>query len=71
MWWIVDNFNHHPDSGGAYKAQVWDGQFITVIPKLNIVVTHKYKVPTLVNWGLKPGGVGNDTIWQLLYDFIK
>jgi CubicO group peptidase (beta-lactamase class C family) len=71
MWWLVDNFKHHPDFEGAYTASGWGGQFITVIPKLNIVVAHKYKVPTLVNWGLKPGGVGDNTFWELLYDHIK
>ncbi len=71
MWWLIDNFRYNPDFDEAYTASGWGGQFITVIPKLNIVVTHKYKVPTLVNWGLKSGGVGNGTFWQLLYDFIK
>lgn len=70
MWWLVDNFRHHPDFDGAYTAHGWGGQFITVIPKLNMVVIHKCKVPTLVNWGLKSGGVGNATFWQLLYDFV-
>ena len=71
MWWLIDNFKHHPDFEGAYTASGWGGQFITVIPKLDIVVAHKYKVPTLVNWGLKSGGVGEYSYWQLLYDFIK
>lgn len=61
MWWLVDNFKHHPDFEGAYTASGWGGQFITVIPKLNVVVAHKYDVPTVVNWGLKPGGVGDYT----------
>jgi len=71
MWWLVDNFKHHPDFEGAYTADGWGGQFITVVPKLNTVVVHKYKVPTLVNWGLKSGGVGSNTYWKLLYDYIK
>ncbi|HMS67492.1 MAG TPA: serine hydrolase [Saprospiraceae bacterium] len=71
MWWLVDNFRHHPDFEGAYTASGWGGQFITVIPKLNIVVAHKYKVPTLVNWGLMQGGVGDYAYWELLYKYIK
>lgn len=71
MWWLVDNFKNHPDFEGAYTASGWGGQFITVIPKLNIVVAHKYEVPTLVNWGVKSGGVGDYTYWKLIYDFIK
>ena len=70
MWWLVDNFKHHPDFEGAYSASGWGGQFITVIPKLNVVVAHKYRVPTLVNWGIMKGGVGNYQYWELLYNYI-
>lgn len=70
MWWLVENFKQHPDFEGAYLAQGWGGQFITVIPKLNVVVTHKYEVPTLVNWGLRPGGVSNYSYWSLLHDYV-
>lgn len=71
LWWLIDNFKHHPDFEGAYTARGWGGQFITVIPKLNIVVAHKYDVPTLVNWGLLSGGVSEWEYWNLLFDFIK
>lgn len=70
MWWLIDNFKHHPDFEGAYTASGWGGQFLTVIPKLNMVVVHKYKVPTLVNWGLKNGGVSDQLYWSLLHDYI-
>ena len=70
MWWLVDTIKDHPDFEGAYSATGWGGQFITIIPKLNIVVAHKYKVPTLVNWGLQDGGVRDDVYWELLYDFV-
>ena len=72
MWWLIDNFKHHPDFEGAYSATGYGGQFITVIPKLNIVVAHKHKLPTLVKWGLKRGNdVPDWQYWSLLYDFIK
>lgn len=71
MWWLVDNFKHHPDFEGAYSASGFGGQFITVIPKLNMVVAHKVKLPTLVLWGLKPGGISDHSYWQLLYDYVK
>lgn len=70
MWWLVDDFKHHPDFEGAYTAQGWGGQFITIIPKLDVVVAHKYEVPTLVNWGIKPGGVSSHSYWALLHDYI-
>ena len=70
MWWQIDNFKNHPDFEGAYSASGWGGQFLTVIPKLNIVVAHKYSVPTLVNWGLMNGGVDSDKYWSVLHDYI-
>ena len=72
MWWLVDNFKQHPDFKSAYSATGWGGQFITVIPKLNMVIAHKHKVPKLVLWGLKRGNdVPHWQYWQLLYDFFR
>ncbi|MDY8135999.1 serine hydrolase [Aquimarina sp. 2201CG5-10] len=71
MWWIIDNIKHHPDFEGAYHASGYAGQYITVIPKLNMVVAHKHRMPNLVRLGLKSG---NDVpYWQyfgLLHDFM-
>jgi len=69
MWWLVDNFKHHPDFEGAYSATGYGGQFITVIPKLNMVVAHKTKLGLFNYIGLKQD-VGDWQYWQLLYDYI-
>ncbi|NRB62322.1 MAG: serine hydrolase [Saprospiraceae bacterium] len=71
LWWLIDNFKHHPDFEDAYMARGWGGQYITVLPKLNVVVAHKCKVPTLVRWGLLSGGVSEYEYMDLIYDFIK
>jgi CubicO group peptidase (beta-lactamase class C family) len=72
MWWIVDNIKHHPDFEGAYHASGYGGQFITIIPKLNIVVAHKHKLPRLVRWGLQQGNdVPEWQYWSLLFDYIR
>lgn len=72
MWWLVDNINNHPDFEGAYTASGFAGQYISIIPKLNMVVAHKHRMPTLVRWGLKRG---NDVpywqYWRLLHDYFK
>ncbi|MCK5906662.1 MAG: hypothetical protein KAG37_03680, partial [Flavobacteriales bacterium] len=59
-----------PDFEGAYSASGFGGQFITVIPKRNIVVVHKVKLPTLVDWGLIPGGISDNTYWKILSNYI-
>ncbi|MBW1298423.1 serine hydrolase domain-containing protein [Aquimarina litoralis] len=71
LWWLIDNFKHHPDFEGAYTARGWGGQYITIFPKTNVVVAHKCNVSTLVKWGLLSGGVSEYAYWNLLYDFIK
>lgn len=71
MWWVVDNFKKHPDFEGAYSANGFGGQFITVIPKLKLVVAHKVKLGLLERWGLRPGGVSDYNYWKLLYDFVR
>jgi len=69
MWWIVDNIRQNPDFEGAYFASGYGGQFITVIPKLDLVVAHKTKLGLLNYLGLKYD-VADWQYWQLLYDFI-
>ncbi|PTX61446.1 CubicO group peptidase (beta-lactamase class C family) [Kordia periserrulae] len=44
FWWIFDRFYDNPDFEGAYTAQGEFGQYITVIPKRNMVVAHKTTV---------------------------
>ncbi|GAB5418251.1 MAG: hypothetical protein Crog4KO_16440 [Crocinitomicaceae bacterium] len=71
MWWLAENIQNNSDFEGAYTATGWGGQFITVIPKLNMVVAHKYAVPTLVNWGIRKGGVSDAQYWSLLTRFVS
>jgi len=71
MWWLADNIKKHPDFEGAYSATGFGGQFITVIPKLKIVVAHKVKLGLLERWGLTQGGVSDYNYWKLLYDFVR
>ncbi|MEL6537373.1 MAG: serine hydrolase, partial [Bacteroidota bacterium] len=70
-WWLLQSIHNHPDFEGAYSATGWGGQYITIIPKLNMVVAHKYKVPPLVTIGLRPGGVSNYAYWELLYRLVN
>ncbi len=70
MWWVADNFRHNPVFEGTYSATGYGGQFITVIPKLNMVIVHKTKLGILNYLGLKYD-VGDQQYWQLIYDYIE
>ena len=52
MWWLIERFYDNPDFEGAYTASGYAGQFITVIPKRNVVITHKTNMDLLTYAGL-------------------
>ncbi|HSS13393.1 MAG TPA: serine hydrolase [Rhizomicrobium sp.] len=50
LWWIFDPAGPWPDAlKGAYTASGAFGQFITVVPKLDMVVAHKVVAPSSLN----------------------
>ncbi|MFK8060448.1 MAG: DUF2306 domain-containing protein [Polaribacter sp.] len=49
LWWGFDRFYDNPDFDRAYTAWGSSGQFITVIPKRNVVVVHKTKLDYLTH----------------------
>ena len=51
MWWLFDRFYDNPDFEGAYTASGYAGQFITVIPKRNVVIVHKTTMDLLTLGG--------------------
>ena len=50
LWWVFDPAGAWPESlKGAYTASGAFGQFITVVPKLDMVVAHKVVAPSKLN----------------------
>ncbi|MEO8019262.1 MAG: serine hydrolase [Pseudomonadota bacterium] len=50
LWWILDPAAHWaPGLSGAYTASGAFGQFITVLPALDLVVAHKTQAPSNLN----------------------
>ncbi|TCI91785.1 DUF2306 domain-containing protein [Tenacibaculum sp. M341] len=47
LWWTFDRFYDNLDFEDAYTSWDESGQFITVIPKRNVVVVHKTKLDIL------------------------
>jgi CubicO group peptidase (beta-lactamase class C family) len=50
LWWVFDPAGPWPEPlKGAYTASGAFGQFITVVPKLDLVVAHKVVAPSKLN----------------------
>jgi CubicO group peptidase (beta-lactamase class C family) len=50
LWWIFDPRGPWPDPiKGGYTASGASGQFITVLPKLDLVIAHKTQAPSALN----------------------
>jgi CubicO group peptidase (beta-lactamase class C family) len=50
LWWVFDPAAHWPQyEKGAYTASGALGQFITVLPMLDLVVAHKTQAPSKLN----------------------
>ena len=70
MWWLFEEFMGIEDFEGAYTASGYGGQYITVIPKRNIVIAHKSKLNTLELWGLKSGGVSDHQYYKIVEKIV-
>ena len=71
MWWIFESFYDNPDFEGAYSATGWGGQYITVIPKLNMVIAHKTRVDLLTLTGISYRNVSDFQYYQLINRFTR
>jgi CubicO group peptidase (beta-lactamase class C family) len=51
MWWIPEEADTSP-LHGAYMAWGVHGQYILVVPKADMVIAHKRRVPEANNWNV-------------------
>jgi CubicO group peptidase (beta-lactamase class C family) len=65
MWWVWDDHRRSGPFEGAYSARGAVGQFITVLPKLDLVVAHK-TVPAEPGERPRNGSPTYQTILQML-----
>lgn len=71
MWWLFEHFYSNPDFEGAYTATGWGGQFITVIPKLDMVIAHKTRVDLLTLFGWAKHNVSDGQYYYFLNEFVS
>ena len=66
MWWLIDKFKDNPVYEGAYSATGYGGQFITVIPKIKMVIAHKTKLDLLTMIGV----TYKETSGEVYYEIV-
>lgn len=66
MWWLIDTFHGNPDFEGAYSATGYGGQYITVIPKRNLVIAHKTKLSLLTLAGITHKDTPDWMYWRIV-----
>lgn len=67
MWWLFDKDSSPSFLEGAYSARGYKGQYITVIPKLDMVVAHK----TVLKGGRSTKWGDYHTVLKMLYEAKK
>ncbi len=68
MWWLLDNFQAKPEYEDAFSAIGYGGQYITVFPKLNMVIAHKTKLGLFNYIGLKKDG--DRHYWDIVHKIV-
>ena len=65
MWWNFDEFNGNNNYKNSYSAHGYGGQFITIIPKMELVIAHKTNFRKKTNGKFTP----KDVYYQIV-DYI-
>ncbi len=71
MWWLMDNYLDDPAYDGAYTAIGYGGQYITVIPRENLVIAHKTKLKLFTMLGITYKGTDDKVYWQIVDRVVK
>jgi len=68
MWWLIDQYQDKEAYQGAYSAIGYGGQYITVFPKLELVIAHKTKLNLFNFVGIKKDGDAH--YWDIVHQII-
>lgn len=71
MWWLIQRYQDNEMLKGAFTASGYGGQYITVIPKANMVIAHKTKLSKLQLAGLRKGGVSDWQYYTMLEKIVS
>lgn len=65
MWWLMESYKNNPAYEGGYTASGYGGQFITVLPAIDMVIAHKTKLGLFTMIGLTYKGA-DDLYWGIM-----
>lgn len=71
MWWLVENYRRNSAYEGAYTAIGYGGQFITIIPKMQLVIAHKTKLNLLTKIGITYKATEGDVYWEIVDGIVQ
>ena len=66
MWWLISNYRGNKAFEGAYTAIGYGGQFITVLPAIDMVVVLKTKLDLLTMIGIRYKETPGDDYWKVI-----
>ena len=64
MWWLIDSFKNKNEYKGGYSAIGYGGQYITVLPEIDVVIAHKTKLNLWMHLGLAKDG--DQEYWNIV-----
>ena len=68
MWWLFDNYQGKSAYEEAYSAIGYGGQYITVFPRLDLVIAHKTKLGLFRLLGLAKDGDAH--YWDIVHKIV-
>ena len=68
MWWLFDNYQGKEEYQGAYSAIGYGGQYITIFPKLEMVIAHKTKLGLFQLLGIAKDGDAH--YWDIVHKIV-
>ncbi len=68
MWWLFDNYQGKAAYLDAYSAIGYGGQYITVFPRLDLVIAHKTKLGLFRLLGIAKDGDAH--YWDIVHQIV-
>lgn len=69
MWWLFDNYQGKEAYLDAYSAIGYGGQYITVFPRLELVIAHKTKLGLFRLLGIAKDGDAH--YWDIVHQIVE